>query len=74
MVRQAQEAFYSPALSDDEVRAMSRSTAEQARANEAAMRSFPFDAELTEELIRMAPPGSSWNDEKRARWGELSMR
>jgi hypothetical protein len=42
MVRQAQEAFYSPALSDDEVRAMSRSTAEQARANEAAMRSFPL--------------------------------
>jgi hypothetical protein len=73
MVRQAEDAFYSPNISDDEVRALARTTAEQVHANEKASRNFSLDAAITEEMMRIAPPGSSWNDEERHRW-EQGMR
>jgi hypothetical protein len=73
MVRMGPDTFYSPALSDDEVRALARKTADQVHQNQAAVRSFPIDAAITEEMIRQAPPGSSWNDAERDLW-ETNMR
>jgi hypothetical protein len=73
VVRAAQDEFYSPALSDDQARAITRSTAEHARANEAASRNLAADVAITEEMIRQGGPGSSMNDAERERW-EADMR
>jgi hypothetical protein len=62
------ETVYNPYLDDDTIRAAARATAEAARATEAGLNTMKFLADFDKEIARNHGPGSSWNDEERARW------
>jgi hypothetical protein len=63
------ETLYDSEFEDDAIRLASRVTAQSALASENAVDTFAVHAWL-DEAIKRGPgrPGSSWNDEERAKW------